>query len=186
MIGYYLSVVVIMYFIYMIVFPKLIGFSINKFKIFYSDIGFCLNKKSIVLSILLLIAMFTGFIIRKTPLFLQNPGSWLYTIQPPLVEELLFRGIIPYVLLKSFDKKIAFIISLFLFSGIHILNGFMGITISLLWGILFLMITTQIKSIFPAIILHYVVNSYNIFSWLFCFIIIFIYEVVFIIRRKIQ
>lgn len=57
------------------------------------------------------------------------------------------RGIIPYVLFSKYNKKIAFSISIILFSCIHVLVGTITMLVALILGALFLILRFQCNSL---------------------------------------
>lgn len=174
MLGYYLSTIIVIYIIYLILIP--IIFNIN-IKLYIDKIGFKFNNEILILSIALILSMIIGFCLRKPIALSENYWAWLYLLQPPMVEELLFRGVIPYLLYYKYKNKLApFIISCILFSLIHILLGMNGILNSLLIGSILLTIRIQCTSIIPSMIIHYIINSRGAYAWGLCFIVVVIYE----------
>ena len=178
MLGYYLSTIIVIYIIYLILIP--IIFNIN-IKLYIDKIGFKFNNEILILSIALILSMIIGFCLRKPIALSENYWAWLYLLQPPMVEELLFRGIIPYLLYSKYKNKIfAFIISSILFSGIHILLGINAIIYALLLGSILLMIRIQCTSIIPPMIIHYIINSHGTYAWVLCSGVLIIYEIYYI------
>ncbi len=174
MLGYYLSTIIVIYIIYLILTP--IIFNIN-IKLYINKIGLKFNNETLILSIALILSMIIGFCLRKPIALSEHYWAWLYLLQPPMVEELLFRGIIPYLLYSKYKNKIfAFIISSILFSGIHILLGINAIIYALLLGSILLMIRIQCTSIIPPMIIHYIINSHGTYAWVLCSIVLVIYE----------
>lgn len=179
MTRFYLSSLIVTYLIYLIIIPKILHCSKNEILKFSR---FNLNKKSIILSLLFLLFSFIGFMIQK-PLVLIENNSWLWGIQPPLVEELLFRGIIPVILLTKLKKFPAFVVSVLYFSAIHLSSGnIQQLFVSTVLGIIFMMITTQTDSIIPTIIFHYIVNSNSSVALLLCLGVFLLFEIIELIK----
>lgn len=180
MLGYYLSTIVVVYLIYLFIIPSL--FKI-KFKNYFANIGLTINKQSIILSICFISSITLMSILRK-PMTSIPTGFWLYSLQPPMVEELLFRGIIPYILFSKYNKKIAFSISIILFSCIHVLVGPITMLVALILGALFLILRFQCNSIIPCMLVHYIWNSSNAYAVILCLITIIIFEIYCFITRR--
>lgn len=178
MMGYYISAIIVTYIIYVIFIP--ITFNINV-KLYFNKVGLKLNNEVLILSIFLVLSMIIGFSLRSPIALSKDHKAWLYLLQPPMVEELLFRGIIPYLLYSKYKNKIfAFIISSILFSGIHILLGINAIIYALLLGSILLMIRIQCTSIIPPMIIHYIINSHGTYAWVLCSGVLIIYEIYYI------
>lgn len=160
MLGFYMGVLMITYGLYL-----LLPFILDKkeFKNYLNDISFIFNKNSIILSILLIV-VFIGsifFILNNTNTIIL-PGlmglNWLIFMQPPLVEELLFRGIIPSCFSK-YPTYVKGVISIVLFASLHFRNGLQAILFSAVIGLILFILRVQIRSIIPGIIIHYIINS---------------------------
>ena len=178
MMGYYISAIIVTYIIYVIFIP--ITFNIN-IKLYFNKVGLKLNNEVLILSIFLVLSMIIGFSLRSPIALSKNHKAWLYLLQPPMVEELLFRGVIPYLLYNKYKNKLApFIISCILFSLIHILLGMNGILNSLLIGAILLTIRIQCNSIIPPMIIHYIINSHGTYARVLCSIVLVIYEIYYI------
>ncbi len=173
MTGFYLTAVALTYIIYLLVIPLIL--KIKSIKDICNFAGFNLRTRSIILSILFLLTTVFMLIIPGT--LIEN-NAWLWNIQPPLVEELLFRGIIPALLCVKFKKVPSFIISVVLFALIHIMGvgGIQQLLVSTVFGIIFMLIVFQTKSIIPTIIFHYIVNSGNAISLVLSILIFICFE----------
>lgn len=182
MLGFYMGVLIVTYGLYL-----LLPFILDKkeFRNYLNDIGFIFNKNSIILSILLIVAFIGSIIFTKININIALlPGiaglNWLIFMQPPLVEELLFRGIIP----ACFDKYSTFIsgvISTILFASLHFRNGLQAILFSAVIGLILFILRVQIKSLVPGIIIHYIINSGVTITLLPLFLIGIVWEIYYFI-----
>ena len=128
-------------------------------------------SSSIVVSFLLTLLMLNGLFddlfekynFQITSLISQ--GDFIYSllgvgIIVPIVEEVMFRGIIYHELDDIFSVKTAIVLQGILF-GVYHLNIIQGLYASIL-GIFFGLIVYKTKSIWPAIIAHIFMNSSSV------------------------
>jgi len=91
---------------------------------------------------------------------LRSPLSELiWSIQPAIVEEIIFRGFILGILLKNFSKPFSITLSLLLFISIHLLNGPVGMLSAAIFGLILIGMRLHTRSILPGIVVHYFVNE---------------------------
>lgn len=184
MLGFYMGILGICYVLYLLL-PAIMDRS--NFKSYLEVIGFTLNKHSIALSILLVLT-FTGSIIyTKTSMNSSIlPGlvglNYLIYMQPPLVEELLFRGIIP-ACFNNYPTYISGCISILLFASLHFRNGIQAILFSAVIGLILFVLRVQIKSLIPGILIHYIVNSGVTIALLPLLLLGFLWETYYFINR---
>lgn len=177
---YYTGAILLCYSIYLLIPLK---FGNTEFKEYAKNIGFNLNKTSLTLSIILILNLIV--LIKYSKINIGNL-YWLVLLQPPLVEELIFRGLIPKVLSK-YNRLISIMISSILFATIHILNNNSTLISMLIYtfiiGLILIILRNQCNSIVPGILIHYTINS-NVYFGTFSLIsIILIYEIFYILSR---
>ena len=74
----------------------------------------------------------------------------------PVIEEILYRGIILNLLLKKYSVLVSIILSSIIFAFIHL--KFIGIGYLFLYGLLFGFAYYKTKSLFTSILLHFLIN----------------------------
>lgn len=160
MLLFYMCVLICIYTLYLLL-PFLI-----KGKEWFSDylkrIHLQLTLTSFIISLILLIVLTVSIFIHlkigdiKTFNNSLAGLNWLIYLQPPLVEELLFRGLIP-----SFyqNKWLKYLISTSLFTSLHIAGGLPALLFSFIIGSVLYFLTYYLDSIVPSIILHYTINT---------------------------
>ncbi|MFR3559155.1 CPBP family intramembrane glutamic endopeptidase [Paraclostridium sordellii] len=102
----------------------------------------------------------------------------IYAIQPPIVEELLFRGFILSILSYSFPKKYVIIISLILFGLIHSMISPINVI-----GTIYCIIVFRTKSILPTMTIHYI-QSTNLYQFAFVVTSIIIFEFICSLKKR--
>lgn len=128
----------------------------------------------VLLAILFIsIAILGKLCIVKTGLLFGKPHSfYLETLFAPIYEEIIFRGIIPGLLLKHYSLAKAILFASLLFGLWHLKNIFFIDTVELLkqicyTGFIFApimcLITYKTKTIWIASIIHYVNNGIAFF-----------------------
>lgn len=160
MLVFYLIVILITYSIY--VFIPLIQLK-DDFSKYLEVIHLKWNKKSLVLFILILFSFLLSIVLTikingNQSLEILNNFNYIVFLQPPLVEELIFRGIIP-ACLNKYSKVVQGGVSVILFSSLHVGNGLEAILFSAIIGLILYILKEQVKSIIPGMLIHYVVNS---------------------------
>lgn len=160
MLAFYLCVILITYTLY--VFIPLLKLKDN-FSKYLETIQLKWNKKSLILfSLILCSFLFSIILTIKTngnhSLEIFKNFSYIVALQPPLVEELIFRGVIPGCLNK-YSKVVQGGISVILFSSLHFRNGLIAILFSAIIGMILYILKEQVKSIIPGMLIHYVINS---------------------------
>ncbi|MGX7023450.1 CPBP family intramembrane glutamic endopeptidase [Vagococcus hydrophili] len=179
MLFFYLSVILVTYFSYLFL-PFLLKTK-NDFKRYLKQINlrFTLSGTIIAFILLLLLIISSGVHYKLGHLGILSTSfghlNWLIYTQPPLVEELLFRGIIP----SFYDNKwVKYWVSTLLFSSLHYNNGFYAILFSFVVGSLLFLLTQLTDSLIPSVIVHYIINSgltFAIISTFFVLVIFFIF-----------
>lgn len=96
------------------------------------------------------------FIIFENPNFYDIFYFFLMVIITPIIEEILYRGIILNLLLKKYSVIISLILSSLIFAFIHL--NFIGIGYLFLYGLLFGFAYYKTKSLFTSILLHFLIN----------------------------
>lgn len=95
-------------------------------------------------------------IIFKNPNFYNIFYFFLMVIITPVIEEILYRGIILNLLLKKYSVLVSIILSSIIFAFIHL--KFIGIGYLFLYGLLFGFAYYKTKSLFTSILLHFLIN----------------------------
>jgi membrane protease YdiL (CAAX protease family) len=138
-------------------FSKLLLVTISSYMIFiaFQSLGAALYHHSIRQKLV--------FDFSRHSLF--EPGSIIAAV----FEELILRGVIVAILISHFSDKRAIVTSALIFSCLHSLNMLdpetskVWILCQVVWafgfGIIYAYILTRLKSLFPLIILHYLLNS---------------------------
>lgn len=96
------------------------------------------------------------FMILKTPDFFNLFYFFLMVIVTPIIEEILYRGIIFNLFLKKYSVIISITLSSLIFALIHL--KFIGIGYLFLYGLLFGFAYYKTKSLFTPILLHVLIN----------------------------
>lgn len=94
--------------------------------------------------------------IIEKPIFNNIIYFFLMVIITPIIEEILYRGIIFNLLLKKYSVNISLIVSSLIFAFVHL--RFIGFGYLFLYGLLFGFAYYKTKSIFTPIIIHFVIN----------------------------
>lgn len=97
-----------------------------------------------------------NLMIFEKPDFNNIPYFFLMVIITPIIEEILYRGIILNLFLKKYSVKISLIVSSLIFAFIHL--RFIGIGYLFLYGLLFGFAYYKTKSLFTSILLHFIIN----------------------------
>ncbi len=87
------------------------------------------------------------------------PFHTVTAIQPPIVEELLFRGLVFSLLLMAFSDTWAMIISSLLFGILHIMLSPINAIVSALIGVMYCLVVKRTGSTVPAMALHYIQST---------------------------
>lgn len=95
-------------------------------------------------------------IIFKNPNFYNIFYFFLMVIITPVIEEILYRGIILNLLLKKYSILVSIILSSIIFAFIHL--KFIGIGYLFLYGLFFGFAYYKTKSLFTSILLHFLIN----------------------------
>ncbi|WP_394348166.1 CPBP family intramembrane glutamic endopeptidase [Saccharicrinis carchari] len=77
----------------------------------------------------------------------------------PIMEELIFRGVIFKLLKENYSFWISVIISSMLFAGVHF--NFSDLSFLFVYGILFCWVYDKTKSLWAPIVLHVLINFYS-------------------------
>lgn len=96
------------------------------------------------------------FIIFESPDFFNFFYFFLMVIITPIIEEILYRGIIFNLFLKKYSVIISITLSSLIFAFIHL--KFIGIGYLFLYGLLFGFAYYKTKSLFTPILLHFLIN----------------------------
>lgn len=161
--GYikYMYISILSIIVTLVVFLKLIPdiLEINKsnYKNFLKEIGIISEKKGYVITLLIIIVAIINLIV--VPAKNINITLLITNMGPPIVEELIFRGVIMAVLLNSFSKRFSIFFSSLLFVLIHVMMGPMGM-IGAIGGVLFAVLAVETGSIFPSMAMHYVLITF--------------------------
>lgn len=149
---------VVGYLVYLFIVPLLLGFRSN-YRTYLKQIGLAdFNQQSGL--ILLTFVVFTLVISILAGnihlLFFQNQYPLIAYVEPPLLEELMFRGIIMSLLLRAFPQWFSILWSSLLFSLIHVALGPTGM-INAFIGALFVFSTlrVQTKNIWSGVFAHF-------------------------------
>ncbi|CEN75013.1 CAAX amino terminal protease family protein [[Clostridium] sordellii] len=118
-----------------------------------------INKHSTTYILIVVTGAVLGYIIFGN-LYGRSTFGYIYAIQPPIVEELLFRGLILSILSYSFPKKYAIIISSILFGLIHSMISPINVIGTIFIGIIYCIIVFRTKSILPTMAIHFKVLTY--------------------------
>ncbi|MFY8330788.1 CPBP family intramembrane glutamic endopeptidase [Vagococcus carniphilus] len=182
MLFFYGGVILVTYIIYLVI--PFIKWNRLRFNHYIKSIKLQMTFQSWVVSILLLLILFLGIGVHsklgQTELILASFGgfNWFIYMQPPLVEELLFRGLIPSFFNKTSTK---FLVSNTLFATLHIKQGFQGIIISFILGALLYFLVKYTQSLIPSMLAHYIINanlSLALLSVLFLTMILIMFSIV--------
>ncbi|MFC5590094.1 CPBP family intramembrane glutamic endopeptidase [Sporosarcina soli] len=158
MMYFYLSVLVFFLIWYLACIPKILKVTGGQYSSYLKFLGLKGSRKGYIYTLFFLVLSITQYVLL--PSNLQSPVSELiWSIQPPIVEEIIFRGFVLGVLLKSFSKPFSITISLLLFISIHFLNGPMGMLSATIFGLILIGIRLHTNSILPGIVIHYFVNE---------------------------
>ncbi|WP_159102287.1 CPBP family intramembrane glutamic endopeptidase [Caldalkalibacillus mannanilyticus] len=136
---------------------------------YLKNIGIISGKRSgPILSFILIVGFIVHFVVLSDNYINLNHSLyyWIWNLQPPIVEEILFRGVILSILLMSFSRLNAMLISSFLFSLIHILLDPVNVLIAFIVGVIFVILVFQTGSILPVVVIHYIINSYFQGIWM--------------------
>lgn len=174
----YLTLMVLSAVVYLGLIPPLMGIRFDSYKAFLRSIGLTgismpgIVSVSIALIIggILVVAMLPSFLAEPRVLYVQaGPYHWLIdrnwiwwvtNLEPPLVEETVFRGLIIVVLMKRFPLWFAVLWSAMLFGMLHLQIGFQAaLSDAILGGIGWAMIKLKTRSIWPGAVIHYGMNS---------------------------
>ncbi|CEP80428.1 type II CAAX endopeptidase family protein [Paraclostridium sordellii] len=178
---YYLLAVAITIIIYFFIVPLFIKNKENRKKyIDYFKLN--INKHSTTYILIVVIGAVLGYIIFGN-LYGRSTFGYIYAIQPPIVEELLFRGLILSILSYSFPKKYAIIISSILFGLIHSMISPINVIVTIFIGIIYCIIVFRTKSILPTMAIHYV-QSTNLYQFAFVVTGIIIFEFIFFLKKR--
>jgi uncharacterized protein len=181
MLYYYLIAVAITVIIYFFIVPLFIKNKENRKKyIGYFKLN--TNKYSIAYILILIIGVVLGYIIFGN-LYGISTLEYIYAIQPPIVEELLFRGLILSILSCVFPKKYAIIISSILFGLIHSILSPINVISTIFIGIIYCIVVVRTKSILPTMVIHYV-QSTNLYQFVFGVIGIVIFEFICFLKKR--
>ena len=180
---YYLIVLLIISIIYLIIIPLFIKGKDNKQK-YLEKFKININKCSLTYVLIIIICAFIGHFIWGN-LYGISSLQYIYSIQPPIVEELLFRGLILSVLSLSFSNRSSIIISSIFFGLIHIMISPVNVIGTIFIGIIYCLIVFRTKSILPTIVIHYIQGT-NLYQLILGIIGICIFECInyFIKKRK--
>ncbi|QIL46537.1 CPBP family intramembrane metalloprotease [Vagococcus coleopterorum] len=183
MLAFYGLVLVVTYISYLAI--PIYSRNINSQR-YLNEIGFQMTQPAMVLSFVLL----AGFIlsIYQTQQLLPSITltglaglNWLVFTQPPVVEELLFRGVIPRQL-SSHSIFMNAVISTVLFASLHIQSSLQGVVFSAVVGLILFVLRFQVNSIFPGMVIHYMLNSGVTLSLIYLLVIGIVWEVYYFVR----
>lgn len=159
---YYLLVLLITGIIYLIIITLFFKEKDNR-KIYIKMLKININKSSLIYLFILALGVVLGYIIWGE-LYGVSKLRYIYSIQPPIVEEILFRGLILSILSKAFSKNASIIISSVLFGFIHIMLSPINVIGTIFIGIIYCIIVIRTNSILPTIFMHYIqgINLYQL------------------------
>lgn len=158
MMYFYLSVLVFFLIWYLICIPKILKVTLGPYSSYLEFLGIKGSAKGYIYALLFLGISIIQYVLL--PSHLQSSlAELVWSIQPPIVEEIIFRGFILGVLLKSFSKPFSITFSLLLFMSIHFLNGPMGMLSATIFGLILIGMRLHTNSILPGIVVHYFVNE---------------------------
>lgn len=185
MMYFYLSVLVFFLVLYLVCIPKLLKVNLEEYSSYLNFLGIKGTASGYLYALMFLLVSIVQYVLL--PSHLQSPlPELIWSLQPPIVEEVIFRGFILGVLLKNFSKRFSITLSLVLFVSIHFLNGPMGMLSATIFGLVLIGIRLHTHSILPGIVVHYFINEQILVLALpislYCVFII----IEFIRRRKMQ
>lgn len=158
MLYFYLSVLVFFLIWYLVCIPKILKINLGQYASYLKFLGIKGSAKGYICALIFLSLSIAQYVLL--PSRLQSPVSELiWSIQPAIAEEIIFRGFILGVLLKSFSKPFSITFSLLLFVSIHFLNGPMGMLSATIFGLMLIGIRLHTNSILPGIVVHYFINE---------------------------
>lgn len=94
--------------------------------------------------------------VLNPPNFFNVLYFFLMVILTPIIEEILYRGIILHLFLQRYSVKISLILSSLIFAFIHF--KFIGFGYLFLYGLLFGFAYYKTNSLFTSILLHFLIN----------------------------
>lgn len=155
---------ILFFIIFLIIIPIILK---KKFGDSYSDIlGINFRKTNWLAGILfiilpLIIAYYYGNTISGLQKNTPNLAEFVANIQPPIIEEAMFRGIFFYLMYKGgFKNWVILLVGALLFGGIHMpFHGFQAAITGAMSIFLFLLPRIFSRNIIPGMFLHYYSNS---------------------------
>ena len=158
MMYYYLSVLVFFLIWYLVCIPKFLKIDFKTIPSYLNFLGIKGSVKGYIFALIFLVISIIQLLLL--PSHLRSPLSELiWSIQPAIVEEIIFRGFILGILLKNFSKPFSITLSLLLFISIHLLNGPVGMLSAAIFGLILIGMRLHTRSILPGIVVHYFVNE---------------------------
>ncbi|MDQ2716791.1 MAG: CPBP family intramembrane metalloprotease [Chloroflexota bacterium] len=170
----YLTMIVLGVALYLGLVPALLGIRLDDYKAFLRSIGLIgisrfglvsISVALVVVSILVALHVLPLFYVTQSigPYHWRANYNWIWwvtNLQPPLVEETLFRGLIIVVLLKRFPPWFAVLWSAVLFGLPHLSFGFQtALSDAFVAGVGWAIIKLKTRSIWPGAVIHYGMNS---------------------------
>jgi membrane protease YdiL (CAAX protease family) len=142
--------------------PKMFRITPQRYREFLQEIGVTGGSWRAIVAILGLMGLVGIFLLLfATPLVWHSDVSaWVSFVQPPLVEETLFRGIVLALLLRRFPVWFAVGWAALLFMPPHVFEGVLVMVgTGLLFGIPQGLLRLRTQSIWPGVIAHFLFVS---------------------------
>ena len=89
----------------------------------------------------------------------------LYLIFVPIVEEIVFRGIVLQGLLNATNGVVAVVVSALIFAGFHAVGGFGQTTTAFMTGLVFGWLYLRTRSIVPTSVAHIIYDAAALYSF---------------------
>ncbi len=158
MMYFYLSVLLFFLVWYLVGVPKFLKIKSEAYFSYLKFLKISGSRKGYLYALLFLVLSVVQYALLPASLQSSAP-ELIWSLQPAIVEEIIFRGFILGVLLKNFSKPFSVTLSLVLFVSIHFLNGPMGMLSATIFGLVLTGIRLHTHSILPGIIVHYFINE---------------------------
>lgn len=95
----------------------------------------------------------------------EHPWRWfaMSVFMGPLIEELIFRGLILQLLRRYTPNVFAAVVSAALFAGLHAMRGWGNVVNAMIMGLVFAWMVIRTESLLPSLICHPVINFTALF-----------------------
>lgn len=185
----YAWIIVLSYIVYLFILPQFLGYSKN-LRAFWREIGFSKFEPRSVFILISFLAFTTLFsiVFREWPHLFASPSTpWMITIEAPLIEELIFRGITMALFLQHYSKWSSALLSSLLFGLWHIDWWNILIIVQAFIGALlvFSVLRLQTKNIWTGVCAHFLMLHGLARSALFGFVLVELLLLLYVLVRKI-